>query len=151
MLRITLPVHTICPEGATHYLPCSECEDEVTFYKSKTVGVAGDHWFTWNWDRKEWVMVSHHKPHWIEPIPDQAAIAKELKFINSDAKPKETVVFCTEASVPLIMRWYGSHHAGDRYAVYFAGEKLVKDQNGEFVRKPDWRDSSTKTESGYNG
>lgn len=148
MLRIILPVHTICPEGATHYLQGSEREDEVTFYKSKSIGAVGDHWFTWDWKRKEWVMVSHYKPNWIEPIPDQAAMAKELKFVNSDAKPKVSTVFCTEDSVALIMVWYGAFHAGDRYSVRYGDAVVKKDHNGEPV---DWRSSSTKTESGYNG
>jgi len=57
----------------------------------------------------------------------------ELKFVNSDAKPKTTSIRCDTASIEPIMAWYGSHHAGDRYAVYADDEKLSKDKNGELV------------------
>lgn len=57
----------------------------------------------------------------------------ELKFVNSDAKPKVATVRCDSTSMPLVMAWYGAYYAGDRYAVYADGEKLAKDQNGELV------------------
>ena len=57
----------------------------------------------------------------------------ELKFVNSDANPKETFIMCNAESISHIMAWYGSYHAGDRYAVYAGGEKLRKDKNGELV------------------
>ncbi len=57
----------------------------------------------------------------------------ELKFVNSDARPKVATIRCDAVSVPLIMAWYGAYYAGDRYAVYADGEKLAKDQNGELV------------------
>jgi hypothetical protein len=57
----------------------------------------------------------------------------ELKFVNSDAKPKVTTVRCDTASIPSIMAWYGAYFAGDRYAVYADDLKLPKDQNGELA------------------
>lgn len=57
----------------------------------------------------------------------------ELKFVNSDAKPKTATIQCSAASMGQIMAWYGAYYAGDRYAVYADGEKLGKDQNGELV------------------
>ena len=57
----------------------------------------------------------------------------ELKFVNSDAKPKTAVIRCDTVSMGQVMAWYGAYYAGDRYAVYADGEKLVKDQNGELV------------------
>lgn len=57
----------------------------------------------------------------------------ELKFVNSDARPKTTVMQVSAASIAPIMAWYGAYHAGDRYAVYADGEKMPKDQNGELA------------------
>jgi hypothetical protein len=57
----------------------------------------------------------------------------ELKFVNSDAKPKTATIRCDTSSMAQIMAWYGAYYAGDRYAVYADGEKLTKDQNGELV------------------
>lgn len=57
----------------------------------------------------------------------------ELKFVNSDARPKTTVLQVSANSIAPIMSWYGAFFAGDRYAVYADGEKLPKDQNGELV------------------
>lgn len=57
----------------------------------------------------------------------------ELKFVNSDARPKETVIRCDSVSLAAIMAWYGAYHAGDRYAVYVDGEKVAKDRNGELI------------------
>lgn len=41
----------------------------------------------------------------------------ELKFVNIDARPKETVIQCNCASIAPIMAWYGelatpTHHDG---------------------------------------
>ena len=57
----------------------------------------------------------------------------ELKFVNSDARPKTTVLQVSTASIAPIMAWYGAYYAGDRYAVYADGEKMPKDQNGELT------------------
>lgn len=57
----------------------------------------------------------------------------ELKFVNSDATPKTVVLSVARKSIPTVMAWYGSHFAGDRYAVFVDGEKIAKDQNGELV------------------
>ena len=57
----------------------------------------------------------------------------ELKFVNSDAKPKTTTIRCDTASIAPIMAWYGAYYAGDRYAVFADDQKLVKDHNGERV------------------
>lgn len=57
----------------------------------------------------------------------------ELKFVNSDARPKTVALQVATAAVPHIMDWYGAYFAGDRYAVYLDGEKIVKDHNGEMI------------------
>ena len=57
----------------------------------------------------------------------------ELKFINSDATPKEQVLHVDTASVEPIMAWYGAYFARDRYRVLVDGVKVEKDQNGELV------------------
>lgn len=57
----------------------------------------------------------------------------ELRFVNSDAKPKVVSIQCDSASIAPIMAWYGAYFAGDRYAVYADDQKLTKDQNGELV------------------
>ncbi|MCA1297997.1 hypothetical protein [Stappia indica] len=59
--------------------------------------------------------------------------AHELKFINSDARPKVQIIRCDKASVAPVMAWYGSHFAGDRYRVEVDGGKAEKDQNGELA------------------
>ena len=58
---------------------------------------------------------------------------RELTFINSDARPKVTTIHTVDASIPIIMEWYGSHHAGDRYSVRVDEEAVRKDQNGCLV------------------
>lgn len=55
----------------------------------------------------------------------------ELKFVNSDARPKAAIVRCDRPSIASIMAWYGAYYAGDRYAVFADGEKVAKDRNGE--------------------
>ncbi len=57
----------------------------------------------------------------------------ELKFVNSNAKPKTATVRCDPDSIAPIMAWYGAFFAGDLYAVYADDQKLDKDQNGELV------------------
>lgn len=59
----------------------------------------------------------------------------ELKFVNSDARPKTTVLQVSTASIAPVMAWYGAYYAGDRYAVYADGEKMPKDQNGELAEQ----------------
>lgn len=60
---------------------------------------------------------------------------RELKFVNLDARPKTQVLHVDVASVEPIMAWYGAYYAGDRYSVFFDGQRLEKDQNGELVGK----------------
>lgn len=57
----------------------------------------------------------------------------ELRFVNSDAKPKVADVRCDTASIAPIMAWYGAFYAGDRYTVHADGIKLTKNRNGELV------------------
>ncbi len=57
----------------------------------------------------------------------------ELRFVNSDARPKTTAIRCDTASIAPIMGWYGAFHAGDRYAVFADDVKLAKDVNGQLV------------------
>jgi hypothetical protein len=66
-VKLLVPVAVEAPEDATHY---SGHPDDMGFYKRRDIGAAGEHWFGWTTDRG-WVMVSHHKPHWIEPIPEE--------------------------------------------------------------------------------
>ena len=56
-----------------------------------------------------------------------------LTFVNSDAKPKVSIVLCARASVSQIMSWYGAYYSGDRYYVQFDGKRLDKDHNGELI------------------
>ena len=58
---------------------------------------------------------------------------RELKFVNSDAKPKTQVLNVGTEAIELLMCWYGTHYAGDRYAVYVDGVKVKTDQNGDLV------------------
>lgn len=58
---------------------------------------------------------------------------RELKFINSDATPKEQVLRVDTASIEPIMAWYGAYFARDRYTVSVDGVKVEKDQNGELT------------------
>jgi hypothetical protein len=67
-MKLTVPVVVDAPDGATHYIGD---HNVMGFYKRKDIGVAGEHWFYWHPDGKEWKMASHHKPHWIEPIPEE--------------------------------------------------------------------------------
>lgn len=55
----------------------------------------------------------------------------ELVFTNSDARPKVETIRIDQASIPLVMAWYGAFYAGDRYTVHANGVKLEKDINGE--------------------
>lgn len=65
---------------------------------------------------------------------DRAAVAMaELKFVNSDARPKVTALHVSVDSIAPIMAWYGAYYAGDRYAVFANGRRLPKDQNGELI------------------
>jgi len=60
----------------------------------------------------------------------------ELKFINSDARPKTQTIHCGTASIAPIMAWYGAYFAGDRYSVFVNGQKIAKDKNGEAHPEP---------------
>lgn len=57
----------------------------------------------------------------------------ELKFVNSDATPKISVLHVSPDSIRSVMAWYGSYYAGDRYAVFLDGENVRKDANGEML------------------
>lgn len=57
----------------------------------------------------------------------------ELKFSNSDARPKVVTINVSAESIKPIMTWYGSHFAGDRYTVYVDGVKVRKDHNGDLI------------------
>lgn len=56
------------PDGASHY--SGDLFDDHTFYKCTQVGVAGDHWWFYKASSDKWVLASHHKPHWIEELPE---------------------------------------------------------------------------------
>ena len=64
---------------------------------------------------------------------ESAVKVLSVRFVNSDARPKVTVIFIRADGIADVMRWYGSHHAGDRYSVFVNGVKVAKDQNGELV------------------
>jgi hypothetical protein len=53
-----------------------------------------------------------------------------LVFMNADARPRNTKLRVSRASVPVIMAWYGGFHAGDTYAVAVDGRNVPTDQNG---------------------
>jgi hypothetical protein len=67
-MKLTIPIVVTAPDGATHFLRHSDPHD-FSFYKKRSIGVAGDHWFCWS--SNEWKMVSHHMPNWIEEIPKE--------------------------------------------------------------------------------
>lgn len=69
----------------------------------------------------------------VEPETESPGELGELAFHNWDARPRRATIRCDRASVPLIMAWYGSYYAGDRYTVSFDGKQLQKDQNGELI------------------
>lgn len=66
-MKLYIPVTVDAPDGATHY--AGEPPGDMTFYKVKDFGVAGEHWFIWKDIEKEWAFISHRKPHWISTIP----------------------------------------------------------------------------------
>lgn len=64
-MRIMIPIFVDAPDDATHHFGDGE---DMCFYKCKSIGVVGDHWFIWNIVEKRWVFLSHHEPHWIKKI-----------------------------------------------------------------------------------
>lgn len=55
-----------------------------------------------------------------------------LVFRNRDAgRAGLSTLHVNRKSVPLIMTWYGSHHAGDNYTVRVDGVLVRMDRNGE--------------------
>ena len=61
----------------------------------------------------------------------------ELKFANSDAKPKFETINIARKDVPKVMAWYGAYFARDRYRVTVDGEVVPKNQNGEMKERSD--------------
>lgn len=55
-----------------------------------------------------------------------------LKFVNQTAGD-EVAITCDQASMRMIMAWYGAYYAGDDYKVYANGIELIIDQNGELI------------------
>jgi hypothetical protein len=88
----------------------------------------GDNWEI-SWDGTGSYRINWHD-HQIKLLAPRMC---ELKFINSDAAPKEQVLHVDTASVAPIMAWYGAYYAGDRYRVLVDGVKVEKDQNGELI------------------
>lgn len=66
-MKIEVTTHVEAPDDATHYF--GELLEEPQWLKCTQVGVAGDHWWTWNMSRKCWTFLSHYKPHWAKEIP----------------------------------------------------------------------------------
>ncbi len=56
-----------------------------------------------------------------------------LVFINEDASPNVTNIFCDQESVGHIMDWYGPYHNGDTYTVMFNGVNIPMDRNGSGI------------------
>ena len=59
----------------------------------------------------------------------------ELMFFNYDATPREVKFNISPDGIDVVMAWYGSYYAGDRYNVVVNGKRVEKDQNGERVGK----------------
>lgn len=59
----------------------------------------------------------------------------ELKFTNSDARPKIVTLHVSEDSICHVMAWYGAYFSGDRYYVTADGRRVSKDRNGDMVEK----------------
>jgi hypothetical protein len=57
----------------------------------------------------------------------------EMKFTNSDARPKVVVINCARNSCEHIAAWYGAYFAGDRYNIKIDGKPVKKDQNGDIL------------------
>ena len=57
----------------------------------------------------------------------------ELKFTNSDATPKVTVIHCDGSSCADIAAWYAAYFSDDRYNVKINGVTMKKNQNGELI------------------
>lgn len=57
----------------------------------------------------------------------------DLEFYNPDAGEPVIRLKVSRLSVPHIMKWYGSHYAGDDYAVMIEGAVVEQDINGEFI------------------
>jgi hypothetical protein len=64
-LYVTTVTEVAAPDEATHF--SGDVEDGIKFYKSKDIGVAGDHWF--EFDSTGWSFCGHRKPAWIQEIP----------------------------------------------------------------------------------
>ncbi|NRA31078.1 MAG: hypothetical protein HRU11_12560 [Parvularculaceae bacterium] len=55
----------------------------------------------------------------------------EMKFTNSDARPKVETVTVASKDADKVARWYGGFFAGDRYSIHINGEKVEKSPDGE--------------------
>jgi hypothetical protein len=64
-INIVLPIEV--PDGATHYF--GDLLNHPVFVKTTFVGVAGEHWWTFDPTRSEWILMSHYPPHWLKKIP----------------------------------------------------------------------------------
>lgn len=54
------------PAGATHYW--GDLFEDPEWVKSREIaGVA--HWFNWSSKKREWMVYSETKPHWLKEIP----------------------------------------------------------------------------------
>ena len=65
MRTVKVVVEVEVPEKATHY--SGELTSFPCFYYCSQVGVVGDHW--WYYHEGDWILHSHHKPHWIKELP----------------------------------------------------------------------------------
>lgn len=66
-MKLTVPVIVEAPNDATHYY--GSPRDGMNFYKCRSIGVGGDHWFGWSGEK--WMMTGHHQPHFIQEIPKE--------------------------------------------------------------------------------
>lgn len=74
-MKIKVTTEVEAPDGATHYF--GDLLDNPTFVKMTMVGVVGEHWWSYNQNRKEWVLISHHRPHWLKEINQREESAEQ--------------------------------------------------------------------------
>lgn len=83
-MKIRLVREIEAPDDATHYF--GSLHERPIYVKCMQIGVAGDHWFEHTNDRG-WVMLGHHKPHWIEEIPKDLIVSSTT---NQEGAANET-------------------------------------------------------------
>jgi hypothetical protein len=64
-MKIKVMVTIEAPDGTSHYT--GDLLDDPTWWKTRPI-VGVPYWLYYNEDRKEWMIGSESKPHWIQEI-----------------------------------------------------------------------------------